>query len=187
VKRYYWVLFLGFSSLWGCQKDILLLGEETADSAKTMVFIRSITLTSFDTINYATGLSWDTGSILPSDSLDSIGPDIFFYFYHEDQTPPPYDTLALFTFSHDTHFQNVRSSDLPLQYILTNPVQVPNYYFNQTLYLRVADLDENTTLLNDTMIIDSIPFNFNQVNSDSTSITATGLHNSTVTLGLQWK
>ena len=183
-KSWLFVLLVCASAIYGCQKDILLLGEDKRDSVKTTVFITSITLNSFDSINPATGLPWDSGSILPSDSLDSLGPDIFFYFYHEDQTPPPDDTLALFTYSQETHFQNVRTSDLPIQYLLTNPVQVPNYYFDQTLYLRVADLDE-TALLNDTMVIDSIPFN---IGLDTvTSITQTGLHNSQVTLGLEWK
>jgi hypothetical protein len=176
----FYVFFSILSACYSCQKDIPVLGEDAVDTGQTNVYINSIVLRSFPSIDPSTMLPWDDGSIQVFDSTDSVGPDIFYsYYYKSDVLPPMY-------YSQDTHFQDITPlpADSPLVYFLTDPALILPEYIDTTFYLKVNDLDLGT--VNDTNLIDSIPFaitNDHQI----TSVTGTGFNGTVVTLGLQWK
>lgn len=185
-KSYILPLMICFTAFYSCQKDIPVLGEDDNESTKSKVYIRSIVLSQFNSIDANTGLPWDNGSVQVFDSLDFIGPDIYFnYFYKSDSLDSMY-------FYQTTHFQNVQTLavNAPLAYYLTTAVQIPAYFIDTTFYLKMYDLDYNG-ILNDSTLIDSIPFaigpDFNQGNPYISSISSTGFNGSQVTLLLEWK
>jgi hypothetical protein len=184
-KSHLLLLLTGFTAFFGCQKDIPLLGEGQ-DAFRSKVFIRSITLHNFPEIDPVTTLPWDYGSVQTFDSDDSIGPDIYFNFYHKSE-----EGLEMM-FKQLTHFVNVEplSPDTPLVYYFTQPFQIFPEYIDTTFYLRVYDLDYADPV-NDSTLIDSIPFTIGPDNSQPnpyiTSISETGVRGSQMTLGLEWK
>lgn len=172
------------SALWSCQKDIPLLGEENTDSSKTQVFITAISLSHFNAIDPNTTLPWDDGSVFSFDSLDYTGPDIFFKFYYKS------DVLAPMSYRQPSHFANADAatvtSQAPLVYYLTNPFEIPSYYIDTTFYLQMLDVDFNDPI-NDSTLMDSIPFTVGQDSKNNPYIVGTGFNGSQVTMQVLWK
>lgn len=181
-KSYLLILFIAFTGLIGCQKDIKVLGE--GDSApKTKVYINTITLRNFPENDPNTMLSWDDGAVQPFDTLDYTGPDIYFNLYYYN----PDNELLPLSFHQTTHFSNILPlhTDTPLVYYIIPPFQILPEYIDTTFYLTMLDLDfvgPDTT----SIYMDSIPFTVGH-DFNVTSIDNFGFNGSHVTLGLEWK
>ena len=185
LKQGFFIILTAVSSGFaGCQEDIPVLGEDVngAVTPKDSVYISYIALLSFPANDPGTGNPWDETSS-PIDPLDSLGPDIFFNCYDDENTP---DSSDDFSFYQETHFANVNAADTIIYYF-TKPVLVP--YFYDSFYLRMYDAEISTPV--DSTLIDSIFFMIGPDTLQSQpyvqGISGTGFNGSQVTIGLQWK
>lgn len=179
------IIFISIASvLSSCQKDIPVLGQDEQGNTiivpKDSVFISSIILNSFDSLN-PFGQLWDTIITTNFDSVNFQYPDVFYNI-------GIYDTLFPFSFYQQTHFVNVDPRNLPLVYNLTFPLYIPG--FGKQFHLRVYDLDLSSAG-RDSILMDSISFvvepDLSLTNPYINSVSSIGTNGVSVKLGLTWQ
>lgn len=180
------ILMAAFAAFTACQDDIPLLGEDENGviTPKDSVFIKYIALHSFSPTD-PFGSPWD---LVPTaiDSLDPLGPDIFYSSYNDNNTP--LDSSDDFMFRQNTHFLNVTSEDLVLGYFFTAPIYVPHFNYLVTLNMYDAELDTGGL---DSTFMDVIQFVIDSVSGQPDPyvpyVSGIGMNGSQVSIGLEWK